>query len=371
MWLKAEGRWSLNSCRGEREGAERNSLDLLCVCVEGGAPASCSAAESRGPSFQTHRFLVFRLPSGQVVYFTATFPYLMLVVLLIRGVTLPGAAQGIQFYLYPNLTRLWDPQVRSHRQGPFCGSGGLFPAPGPNPVASMVASGVSSHVSAAVCGPPLGSHWLESPGTVLRGCGSVPCRPGPHHHLPRPPFPFFLWVISSGFLTPPPAPLAPSLCPRAPSQGPAPQPLPVPAGLVSSFRVSRQLSRVPPLPPPPPLFPPLQSFLGAHSVRLGQLPRGLARGGCGAACSPEGVGKRGRNSEATAADGFLIFTCLAAVLKAGKARRCGGPGGSVGKLHPRAPKRPCPAMCPASASLAQRSSSLWVLEELSVSGKGP
>ncbi|XP_078509883.1 sodium- and chloride-dependent GABA transporter 2-like [Lissotriton helveticus] len=49
--------------------------------------------------------------TGKVVYVTATFPYLMLLVLLIRGVTLPGALQGIQFYLYPDLSRLKDPQV--------------------------------------------------------------------------------------------------------------------------------------------------------------------------------------------------------------------------------------------------------------------
>nr|XP_044611346.1 sodium- and chloride-dependent taurine transporter-like [Equus asinus] len=47
----------------------------------------------------------------QVVYFTATFPFAMLLVLLIRGLTLPGAGAGIKFYLYPDISRLEDPQV--------------------------------------------------------------------------------------------------------------------------------------------------------------------------------------------------------------------------------------------------------------------
>ncbi|XP_018603928.1 sodium- and chloride-dependent GABA transporter 2-like [Scleropages formosus] len=49
--------------------------------------------------------------TGKVVYFTATFPYVILFVLLIRGLTLPGALQGIVFYLYPDPTRLADAQV--------------------------------------------------------------------------------------------------------------------------------------------------------------------------------------------------------------------------------------------------------------------
>ena len=47
----------------------------------------------------------------QVVYFTAIFPYIMLVILLIRGLTLPGALQGVIYYLYPDVSRLSDLQV--------------------------------------------------------------------------------------------------------------------------------------------------------------------------------------------------------------------------------------------------------------------
>uniref|UniRef100_A0A8C8BXD0 Transporter n=1 Tax=Oncorhynchus tshawytscha TaxID=74940 RepID=A0A8C8BXD0_ONCTS len=49
--------------------------------------------------------------TGKAAYVTATFPYVMLVVLFVRGVTLPGAKDGIFYYLYPNTTRLADPQV--------------------------------------------------------------------------------------------------------------------------------------------------------------------------------------------------------------------------------------------------------------------
>ncbi|XP_063341585.1 sodium- and chloride-dependent GABA transporter 2-like isoform X2 [Pelmatolapia mariae] len=49
--------------------------------------------------------------TGKAAYFTATFPYIMLFVLLIRGVTLPGAKDGIIYYLYPDISRLLDAQV--------------------------------------------------------------------------------------------------------------------------------------------------------------------------------------------------------------------------------------------------------------------
>ena len=53
-----------------------------------------------------------KLPvAGKVVWITATMPYVLLTILLIRGVLLPGAMDGIRFYLVPDLKALLKPGV--------------------------------------------------------------------------------------------------------------------------------------------------------------------------------------------------------------------------------------------------------------------
>lgn len=49
--------------------------------------------------------------SGKVVYFTATFPYVVLFILMIRGATLEGSLDGVLFYLRPDVAKLKDPRV--------------------------------------------------------------------------------------------------------------------------------------------------------------------------------------------------------------------------------------------------------------------
>ncbi|XP_060687900.1 sodium- and chloride-dependent neutral and basic amino acid transporter B(0+)-like [Hemiscyllium ocellatum] len=51
--------------------------------------------------------------SGKVVYFTAIIPYVVVTILLIRGVTLEGASKGIEFYIgsQSDFSKLADAQV--------------------------------------------------------------------------------------------------------------------------------------------------------------------------------------------------------------------------------------------------------------------
>ncbi|KAK3787764.1 hypothetical protein RRG08_049710 [Elysia crispata] len=49
--------------------------------------------------------------SGKVMYLTATSPYIFMLILLIRNSTLDGAADGVEFYLKTNITKLKETEV--------------------------------------------------------------------------------------------------------------------------------------------------------------------------------------------------------------------------------------------------------------------
>lgn len=50
--------------------------------------------------------------SGKVVWFTALFPYVVLLILLVRGITLPGSGEGIKYYLNPNFSAIGSAEVK-------------------------------------------------------------------------------------------------------------------------------------------------------------------------------------------------------------------------------------------------------------------
>lgn len=49
--------------------------------------------------------------SGKASYFLAIFPYVVLMILFIRAITLPGAMKGIKYFFYPQWDKLLDADV--------------------------------------------------------------------------------------------------------------------------------------------------------------------------------------------------------------------------------------------------------------------
>ncbi|RWS21213.1 sodium- and chloride-dependent glycine transporter 2-like isoform X3, partial [Leptotrombidium deliense] len=49
--------------------------------------------------------------SGKIVYFAATFPYVILIALLIAGLTQPGSWQGVKYFLVPEWNKLLEIKV--------------------------------------------------------------------------------------------------------------------------------------------------------------------------------------------------------------------------------------------------------------------
>ncbi|KAL3179768.1 hypothetical protein MRX96_037753 [Rhipicephalus microplus] len=84
---------------------------------------------------------------GKVVLVTATAPYLILTVMLIRGITLPGASIGLRYLLVPQWNTLLSPEVwRAATEQTFyslsIGTGGLLVYGGYQPFRSNMSSSV-------------------------------------------------------------------------------------------------------------------------------------------------------------------------------------------------------------------------------------
>lgn len=91
--LEVEGRtWNdMGSMRWELVGCLALSWLIIAACL-------CKGVKS----------------TGKVVYFTAIFPYVVLIILFIRGITLEGAMRGIEFYIMkPDVSKLFELQVWS------------------------------------------------------------------------------------------------------------------------------------------------------------------------------------------------------------------------------------------------------------------
>ena len=82
---------------------------LLAFC-ERNPPVTGGFPTQRVSMYPRHDVIMIH-SSLQASYVVSTFPYVLLTVFLIRGVTLEGAGQGILYYLKPDFSKLADISV--------------------------------------------------------------------------------------------------------------------------------------------------------------------------------------------------------------------------------------------------------------------
>uniref|UniRef100_A0A224Z918 Transporter n=1 Tax=Rhipicephalus zambeziensis TaxID=60191 RepID=A0A224Z918_9ACAR len=132
-WEQCGNEWNTERCLGIRENisslAERNLTAAQAVSSvkeywENNVLGITSGLEEVGslrPELALYLLLAWFLvyiviwrglhQSGKIIWCTALFPYLILFILFIRGVTLEGASEGLLYYLRPDWSKLRDPRV--------------------------------------------------------------------------------------------------------------------------------------------------------------------------------------------------------------------------------------------------------------------
>lgn len=128
-WTKCGNQWNTIFCHQVTETAIRPFVNATSPAKEFYERAVLEQYKSDGldrmgaikPALAVCVFSVFILvyfslwkgvkSTGKAVWVTALAPYVVLIILLIRGVTLPGALEGIRYYLTPEWDKLYNKRV--------------------------------------------------------------------------------------------------------------------------------------------------------------------------------------------------------------------------------------------------------------------